>query len=244
MRTTALLRRLAGSDQAGAFVLRGGLLTRHWVGPDRRRTRDLDFLGLFPRDLDEATARLSAFLCRDMGDGSAVAVDSLRGEVIWQERALPGMRFFVEVGSEPVQIDVGFGDPLEPAPVWIDYPDAGRVLAARPELLAAWKLDGLFDHGAKRWQAKDLFDLWLLTSFCTLDGPTFRRAVEVAFATHGSALSLIAEVVYDPAWWQTDKARERWAKFRAAASVEVPEDVAAVAARVAAAIRPLLAGLC
>src|SRR5205085_7033117 len=62
MSALLLLKHLADSEQASAFVLRGGMLTRLLVGPERRTTRDLDFLGLFPRDLDETRSRLQAWL--------------------------------------------------------------------------------------------------------------------------------------------------------------------------------------
>jgi hypothetical protein len=129
----ALLRRLAASSEAGTFVVRGGLLTMLWAGPSRRTTRDLDLLGLFPRGLDEGRRRVQAFLSAPVDDRAQVEVDSLRGEEIWQERDFPGLRFLVAVDGVPVQIDIGFGDPLEPPAQWLNYPlDRGpaRVLAA------------------------------------------------------------------------------------------------------------------
>lgn len=239
-----ILRRWARSSQANTLVLRGGLMTQHWIGAERRFTRDIDFLGLYPRDLDESLTRVAALLSPDVDDGITVAVDTLGGEAIWQERAFPGHRLRVEVNGVPVQIDIGFGDPLVPSAEWIDYPcldgSCAHILAVRPELLAAWKLDGLFDHGPKRWLAKDLHDLHLLTTHCHLDEVTLAEAVKVAFETHGSALSLLGEVVYNPAWWQADASRKKWAKFRAQARVDVSEDVATVAETVARALRSAL----
>ena len=63
-----LLRRLANSTQASRFLLRGGLLTRAWLGPERRTTDDADFLGLFPRDVEEALGRLGAPTWFRLGD--------------------------------------------------------------------------------------------------------------------------------------------------------------------------------
>jgi hypothetical protein len=234
MTALRLLRHLSDSPESAWFVLRGGMLTRHLVGPERRATRDLDFLGLFPRDLEETHRRLAAFLPAD-------SVGTLGGEVIWAERAFAGHRFRCESDGEEVQIDFGFGDPLDPPAEWIDYPGAGRVLAARAELLTAWKLDGLFDLGPKRWQAKDLFDLWLLTTCRALDGETLARAIRTAFATHGTPLEAVEGVVYNPDWWRTPTAQRRWAKFRASSPVPVPEDLEAVAAEVGRRLRPALA---
>jgi hypothetical protein len=235
-----VLRRWARSTQCAEFVLRGGVLTQHYVGAERRPTRDLDFLGLFPRDLTDTQDRLEAILAVDESDGITPHLDTLAGEVIWQETAFPGLRYRLDasVSGEvlSLQIDVGFGDPLVPPAVWIDYPP--RVQAASPELLAAWKLDGLLDHGAKRWQAKDLYDLHLLTTRCQLDRAGLAEGIRVAFETHGNSLAEVRAILDDPAWWRSAPARAKWEKFREAASCEVPEDLPGLAAGVAAAVRP------
>jgi hypothetical protein len=246
-----VLRRWSRSSQADTLVLRGGLLTQLWVGPQRRATRDGDFLGLFPRDLDDTKRRLSDVLTTEDEDGVSFDSGTLRGEVIWQETDFPGHRFLLAcsvTGQKlDLQIDVGFGDPLVPAAQWIDYPtllgSTVRVQAVRPELLAAWKLDGLFDHGPKRWPAKDLFDLYLLTAHCRLELDVLTEAIRVAFEAHDDPLAAIPDVLYSRAWWEAEAARNKWAKFLAQATVPVPHDLPEVAATVARRLRPALARL-
>lgn len=244
------LRRWSHSSEAGAFLLRGGLLTQLWAGPQRRQTRDLDLVGLFP--FDATTNRLAAALATSVEpDGVTFALDTLRGEVIWAETDFPGIRYHLEVHVEDVvtslQIDVGFGDPIVPPAVWLDYPTLtgapARVQAARPELLVAWKLDGLFDLGPKRWQAKDLYDLYLLTRHCSLDLDTLTESIQVAFDAHADPLEQVPDILYDRAWWDRESAQARWQKFRATAGVPVPEDLVDVAATVARSLRPALSRL-
>ena len=62
-----LLRRLADSEHRTRFVLRGGLMTRAWVGG--RSTRDLDMVGLFTFDIE--------------GDGSLPARSAVRVHSRW-----------------------------------------------------------------------------------------------------------------------------------------------------------------
>src|SRR5262249_3108236 len=160
----------------------------------------------------------------------------LLAEVIWQETAFAGHRLRVPVcpgdRERTLQIDVGFGDPLVPPAQWIDYPcsdgQPARVQVVRPEWLTAWKPGGLVAPRARRWQAKDVYDLDLLTTHCQLDEETLAEAIRVAFAAHNDPLSLVPEVVYNPAWWQSDASRAKWAKFRAAAVVPEPADVVPV----------------
>jgi hypothetical protein len=241
------LLRLARSPHAADFVLRGGLLTQLWVGRSRRATRDIDLVGLFANDMGEAARRVADVLAMAPQAGVSFGLETLRGEVIWMETDFPGLRFLVaaRAGADQreLQIDVGVGDPLVPPAEWIDYPTAAgpaRVLAVRPELLAAWKLDGLFDHGAKRWQAKDLHDLYLITTHCALDLPALVEALPVAFEAHGDSLADVPGVLYARSWWETDNAEKKWAKFRAASSVPVPERLLDVAGAVARALRPAL----
>src|SRR5262249_44053882 len=103
-----------------------------------------------------------------------------------------------------------------------------------------WKLDGLFDHGAKRWLAKDLYDLYLLTAHVPLDEATLAEAIRVAFAAHADPLDEVRQVVYARSWWERPSAQARWEKFRSAAGVRVPADLLAVAGAVARRLRPAL----
>jgi hypothetical protein len=220
-----LLRRLGHSSQASSFLLRGGLLTRAWLGPQRRTTDDADFLGLFPRDVEEALGRLGDLLASPLPveDEVHFLPATLAGRLIWEETPFPGVRISLcarALDAEQVlQIDVGFDDPVVPPPVWLDFPTLlpgalARVLTCRPETLVGWKLHGLFEHGARRWRAKDLHDLDLLTRFLTLDDHDLTDAIRVAFASRDQALTEIPGVLYNRSWWTADKARQRWEKFR------------------------------
>src|SRR5262249_5822301 len=151
-----VLRRWSRSRQADAFVLRGGLMTQLWAGPHRRATQDIDFVGLYERDTVATRDRLLEMLSTSVEeDGVVFDLDTLFGQVIWEETDFPGHRFVLQthlLGQESeLQIDVGFGDPIVPPAQWISYPcligPPARIFAVTPELLVAWKLDGLFDHG-------------------------------------------------------------------------------------------------
>ena len=103
-----------------------------------------------PPDRDEAIAQLARFeryCCTP-----SVAVEILR------RGAESDLRPFLEHIKAPTLVVNQRGDPIIPAAQWIDYPaligEPIRIQAVRPELLVAWKLDGFFDHGPKRWLAK------------------------------------------------------------------------------------------
>src|SRR5262249_56873463 len=52
-----VLLRLARRPDAGEFILRGGMLMRHWFRPIPRPAEDLDLVVTFPFALEEAAAR-------------------------------------------------------------------------------------------------------------------------------------------------------------------------------------------
>jgi hypothetical protein len=153
-----LLRRLARLPCAGELVLRGGLMTRAWVAPRVRPTRDLDLVGDFPFDLAETTRRFRGVLDEQVEDGLELDPARFGAQGIWLDTDFPGVRVTLGArlwGSAPEEltVDIGFGDPLVPEAGWLDYPalqplPAARVRACCPETMAAWKLHGLAERGA------------------------------------------------------------------------------------------------
>ena len=129
-------------------------------------------------------------------------------------------------------MDVGFGDPLVPGPMWLDYPTllagpAVRVRACRPETQAAWKLHGLAEMGAG-WRPKDLADLWLIATRVPLEADLLPPAIEAAFVSRGCRVE-DAVRLFDLSHWTTKTARVRWNAHRGRLP-ELPEVVAEVLA--------------
>ena len=67
----------------------------------------------------------------------------------------------------PIQVDVGFGDAVTPAPIEIDYPTAlgnpaPHIRAYPVENVAAEKFEALTTLGIANSRPKDFYDLWLI----------------------------------------------------------------------------------
>jgi Nucleotidyl transferase AbiEii toxin, Type IV TA system len=235
-----VVRRVARGPTASRWVLRGSLVTRRFAGL-LRPVFDVDFLDTGPFDAEATTASLGAVLARDAGDGIAFSV--LGAEVIWAETAFPGVRAQVEAraGAEalPIQVDVGFGDPLVPDPELVDDGTGHGVLSCRAETLFGWKVHGLYDRGPGQWRPKDLFDVWLLGRHAPLDPEALPRAVRSAFESRGTPLAVTAPLLagrFATSPWS----RRKWASFRKDRGGDVPEDPAEIVADVAAALRPVI----
>jgi hypothetical protein len=86
----------------------------------------------------------------------------------------------------PVQIDIGFGDPVVPGPIpvrlpaFLDLPPAELQGYSRESLIAE-KLQAMVYLGALNSRMKDFYDIWLLASHFNFDGAMLARAIGEAF---------------------------------------------------------------
>lgn len=200
------LRRLATRD-AHPFALRGGLIARVWAQPAIRLADDIDLIS--PDPFDEATARdlitrtLLASPTRD--DAVRFEAEATTFEVIWADTPTPGLRATVPAtitgagfATRPLQIDVGFGDPLVPEAQVFDYPTllpelgAAPVLTCALETLIGWKLHGLVEFN--RWRAKDMMDLYWLTHHATPDPDRLRAGIRSAFTSRDHDLNTLSRL--------------------------------------------------
>jgi predicted nucleotidyltransferase component of viral defense system len=233
----AVLRRLSRSIYAKDLVLRGGMLTRLWVTPEKRVAVDVDFLGLYEFDI-EVTRQifLEILSINDCADGVTFYIDSLQIKGIWLETEFPGMRVNIDAAlgeyQRNIQIDIGFGDPLVLPPEWINYPtflgDAVNLQAVRPETMVGWKIHGLVELGPRRWRPKDLYDLLLYTEI-PLDDAQLSSSIAVAFSSRNTPLQDVLEMLVAPDSWNNSKGRSQWKWYqRKAPTQTMPEDFLSV----------------
>src|SRR6201995_2772660 len=78
-----VLLRLARQPDVGAFVLRGGVLLRHWFKPVPRPAGDLDLIATFPFSVEETERRFLPVLKTDINDGVTFDLEDARVEGIY-----------------------------------------------------------------------------------------------------------------------------------------------------------------
>src|SRR5262249_47485256 len=152
-----------------------------------RPAADLDLVALFPLDVDETRRRFTPLLAdRRVKDGVRLDAERFRVEGIWQNTDFPGVRIHaagrVDRAELEFQVDVTFGEPLDPPPVAGDYamehsPHVARLRMCRPETIVGRKLHALYHMGRMHWRAKDLNDLRLLTTRVPLDTESLLGAI-------------------------------------------------------------------
>ena len=140
------LYRLSISPHADKFILKGALLLLAWFGETLRPTRDADLLA-FGEISDNELMRIFREVCAvDVApDAVTFNSESVLIEAIREDDAYGGRRVTLEatLGAArlKIQVDVGIGDAVTPAPQWLDYPSLLdlprprlRVYPARPWL--------------------------------------------------------------------------------------------------------------
>lgn len=245
-----LLYRLSVSEHRDRFILKGAMLFVTWVADPFRPTRDLDLLGHGDNDV-EAIAETFRSICaeRVADDGVVFDVAALESAPIREEMEYGGVRVrttaTIASARVPIQVDVGFGDVVTPAPVEIDYPTlllgnpAPHLRAYPVETVVAEKFEALTMLGIVNSRLKDFYDLWLIAQTFEFHQSTLIEAVQRTFDRRGTALpretpiGLTDEFV--AAWaaqWRTFLGRERMAA--------APEIFADVIADLRAFLMPLV----
>ncbi len=165
------LYRLSVSVQKEKFVLKGAMLFLAWQGRLHRPTRDLDLLGFGSPDVHDVTRRIRDICAAPADDGIVFDLDGIEGERIKEDAEYEGVRVRVPASLDgarlSMQIDVGFGDLVDPPPVELAFPvllplDAPILRAYPPEAVIAEKFHAMAVLGIANSRMKDFFDIWTL----------------------------------------------------------------------------------
>jgi predicted nucleotidyltransferase component of viral defense system len=228
------LRRLGQSQARSRFVLKGAMLLRVWADQPYRSTRDLDLLRLGDGSA-EAIARDITDICATKVEPDALDFDvaALRFEPIRAEDEYAGTRVVLPARSGSarlrLQVDIGVGDAVWPAPRDCTYPpmlafEAPDVLAYPPEAVVAEKLEAIVLLGDRNSRIKDFFDLDYIARHFEFDRATLAEAVRRTFARRATPIPTEAPVGLTTAYWQNPSRPAQVAAFvrrtRLAASID------------------------
>ncbi|MGB4777533.1 MAG: nucleotidyl transferase AbiEii/AbiGii toxin family protein [Microbacterium sp.] len=180
------LARLAASEFATDFVLKGGVLMAAFA--ERRPTRDIDLAADgFPNDIPEVEQRVRSILTVDVDDGLQFDPDSVQGEPIRDDADYNGVRVKVTArlatAHVALHIDVNFGDPIWPAPTEAVLPRLlGGELRLRgypDHMVLAEKIVTAIERGDQNTRWRDFTDIAAIARTRPIDGPTLQEAVTV-----------------------------------------------------------------
>ncbi|MEO6750808.1 MAG: nucleotidyl transferase AbiEii/AbiGii toxin family protein [Opitutus sp.] len=217
-----LLFRLSQSSYADRFLLKGAMLFVVWDETTHRPTRDLDLLGFGPGEKADLTRVFQEVVAIPVvDDGIVFDPKSVQADEIREDNAYGGVRVRLmgKLGTAeiPVQIDVGIGDAVTPAPetatfpALLDFP-APRVRMYPIYTVVAEKFEAMVKLGIANTRMKDFHDVWFLAHRFEFDGPTLRKAIEATFARRQTKLSQSPEAFTD-AFANDPTKQAQWAAF-------------------------------
>jgi len=193
-----LLFRLTHSPHKDKFILKGAILFTLWTGHMHRPTRDLDLLGFGKPDPEALRAIfLSLASIADENDGLMFLPDTLAVNPIREEQEYGGQRvtLIAKLGNSRInlQIDVGFGDAVTPAPQLVELPTllampAPKLRAYPKETVVAEKFQAMVMLGMANSRMKDFFDLWVLSRSFAFSGSPLANALRATFRRRKTAL--------------------------------------------------------
>ena len=193
-----MLYRLSVSEHRDSFLLKGALLFDLWYDVPLRPTRDIDLLGFGMAEIPHLFKVFEDLCDIEVEDGINFDPVSIKAEEIRKDANYSGTRVTV-VGSidgakSTVQVDVGYGDAVTPAPEIATYPVMLEDMPA-PELrvypqytVIAEKFEAIVSLGMANSRMKDYFDLWVLLRNADLQQEILEQAVEATFTRRDTAM--------------------------------------------------------
>ena len=185
------LYRLGISEHNDRFLLKGAMLFILWEGNLHRMTRDLDLLGRGSTDVDDVVAVVRE-ICTVAAenDGVTFHADSVRGERIREDMVYEGVRvrLLASLGTAriPLQIDLGFGDVVNPDAQEVDLPTLlefprPRIKAYPRYTVVAEKVHAMVFLGMANSRMKDFYDVAYLAHHFDFSGQTLVDALRATF---------------------------------------------------------------
>jgi predicted nucleotidyltransferase component of viral defense system len=216
------LYRLSVSPHRDSFVLKGALLLQVWTEETYRPTRDLDLLG---KGMSNAAYQkiFSEVCSQDVeDDGLSFRAETIRVERIKDEEAYEGVRVRLEArlgdARIPLQIDVGFGDAIVPAPEELEFPTllkapAPKLKAYPKESVVAEKFEAMVKLGMANSRMKDFYDLWVLAQRFEFENATLAAAIQATFETRCTSLPSSSPLAFSADFSQSPNKETQWKAF-------------------------------
>lgn len=218
-----LLFRLGESAHRERFVLKGAMLFALWGGALYRATRDLDFTGYGASDGDSV---LEAFreICEVAKPDDELVFDaaSFQAEPIRGQSEYVGLRIRLRAmlgrSRIPLQIDIGFGNAIQPPPEDVEFPTLlddppPRIRAYSQEAVVAEKMHAMVILGERNSRFKDFYDVFVLASRFPFRGSRLRSAIAATFDRRSTSITSALPVALTSSFFENRGRSEQWRAY-------------------------------
>jgi hypothetical protein len=247
------LYRLGCSPFRQQFVLKGALMLTAWQSPYARPTRDIDLLGRTDNAVEHIVSTFQV-ICRETApeDGLVFDADSVAGESIIEAAGYAGVRvrFAAHLGKAriPMQIDIGFGDPVVPAPSPVKLPTildlpVPELQGYTRESMIAEKVQMIVYLAEVNSRMKDFYGVWWLATHFDFDGSLLAQAIHETFQWRQTPLSLTS-VAFSGRFTKDETKQGQWRAFiRRLRLDDAPSTLSEATENIAAFILPVFQAL-
>jgi predicted nucleotidyltransferase component of viral defense system len=233
------LYRLSRVPAREAYWLKGAMLFDLWFDVPHRPTRDADFLGFGPMDIEALAGTIREICGVAVDDGMAYDPGSIVVEEIREDARYGGLRVRLlgRLGNArcTVQLDVGYGDAVTPGPEEAIYPTLldelppPRLRVYPRAAVVAEKLEAIVSLGMANSRMKDYFDLRALAREGALDAELLGDAIAATFQRRGTEVPVEVPLGLSDEFAHDTAKRAQWMAFLGKNRLEAPalEDVIA-----------------
>jgi predicted nucleotidyltransferase component of viral defense system len=218
-----LLYRISVSSYRDAFLLKGALLFDLWFDIPHRPTRDADLLRYGSAEIPHLKEIFQALCLIEDNDGIRFQSKTVSATEIRKNSHYTGVRItmlgVLDSARCPVQVDIGFGDVVTPAPETVHYPviitdlEAPSLKVYTRYTVVAEKFEALTTLGIANSRMKDYFDLWVLSQYAEFDGRTLSQAIAATFERRKTPVPETIPFGLTPAFTQDAQKQTQWDAF-------------------------------
>jgi len=218
-----LLYRMNMSKYHDQFILKGAMLFYLWDKKLHRPTRDLDLMGKG----DISIPRLETIfkdICQIEveNDGLIYLKESVKGIEIRGDQEYEGIRIRLTANLAdariPLQIDIGFGDPIIPGAESVEYPTildfpAPHLHVYPRDSLVAEKYQIMIRFGIANSRIKDFYDIWYVARKFPFQGSTLSKAMKATFKRRKTNLPDKPPLALSPEFLNDSGKKAQWNAF-------------------------------
>ncbi|MCE1227007.1 MAG: nucleotidyl transferase AbiEii/AbiGii toxin family protein [Geobacteraceae bacterium] len=194
------LYRLSCSEFADMFILKGAMMLRIWHADEYRPTMDIDMLGRTSNDPEAIAQQIRQIINTAVQpDGLVFQPDTISCESITEDADYKGVRVrflgALDTARIAMQLDIGFGDIVYPAPethilpTFLNQP-APKLLCYSRESAIAEKFEAMLSLRELNSRMKDFYDIWQLSRQADFDGERLLKAIQETLIRRNTSIDL------------------------------------------------------
>lgn len=243
------LYRLSKSKYKEHLCLKGAAFLYALEGEKSRVTKDIDFLGINLKSNHSSLQNAIEDICRVLyeKDGVTFDLESLVIKDIIKDGNYKGKRVGItahlDSTKQRLQVDIGFGDLIIPAPLTITYPvildmDAPELYTYSVESTIAEKFEAMIDLGEINTRMKDFYDVYHLLKNQKVNKRILSKAIRETFIQRQTP-SPKKHSIFTPSFFQDQERVKNWKAWIAKTKLDSTLKLSVVMEVIADELKPI-----